>query len=110
MAGWQERNAWHEPHQLVSDDASRHLKKIRGKPIRPEKPTRIKMARYARTPANRPARQEWDMDNLKRLKVQVREVGGKGAHAQGSGVWFGNKALSWHTFHSAGLTAATKRG
>jgi len=34
------------------------------------------------------------MHNLKRLEPQLREVGGKGAHPHGSGVWFGNKALS----------------
>ena len=56
MAGWQERNAGHEPHQLVSDDAA-HLKKIRGKPIRPEKPTRIKMAGMpARPPTVQPVK------------------------------------------------------
>ena len=62
------------------------------------------------SPANRPARQEWDMDNLKRLdKLQLREVGGKGAHPHESGVWFGSKALSWHTFHRGESTLGTFR-
>ena len=98
VAGWQERNAGHEPHQLVSDDASA-LEEDQGEAHPTREADEDQDGWYARTAANRPARQEWDMDNLKRLELQVREVRRKGAYPHGSGVWFGNKAISWHTFH-----------
>ena len=76
-----------------------HLKKIRGKPIEPAKPTKI---RVAGVPARQPSSplQLWDMDNLNRLELRVRKPGSKWADPHGSAVWSGNKALSWHTVHT----------